>query len=584
MDVINLTQQEFSKRLKSHIASIYGNDKSEEVVARILINFKDFQPEFIDSDNTMVNELWDEGDIYLISYGNTILSDSQKPLHALYQFLMKYLKGVVSTVHVLPFFPYSSDDGFSVIDYQRVNAELGDWDDIKRIGQQFDLMADLVINHISSSSKWFQQFLINKEPGCNYFIEVDKAEDTTSVVRPRASELIQTINTPLGEKNVWCTFSADQVDLDFSNPDVLIEFIKILRFYMQQGVRTIRLDAVAFLWKQLGTSCINLPQTHEIVKVLRLLIERYFPRALFITETNIPNLENLKYFGNSNEAHIIYNFSLPPLLLNTMWTGNCDYLVQWSMSLPPAPLGCTYLNFTASHDGIGLRPAEGILNNSEIDALVSGMQEFGGEVTSRAITDSGERPYEINITWMSAMKGTFLGADTYQVERFLCSQIIMLGLEGIPAFYVHSLLAGENDYDKYVATKHKRSINRGQWQFDEIDSVLSDYTSNTCKVFYYLQRLIKIRSKQTAFHPNATQYSLHLGQSIFGFWRQSVNRDQSIFAIHNITNTEQELSLSNINLICTDTWVDLISWDAINLEKSVLILKPYQCLWITNKA
>ncbi len=583
MDVLRLTKQEFRNRLNSHVECIYGNDKSRDIVEKIFDVFGDLQPADLNIEASAIQP-WDEGDIYLITYGNSFLSSSQKPLHVLYQFLMKYMKGVVSTVHILPFFPYSSDDGFSVIDYQQVNPELGSWDDINNIAQQFDLMADLVINHISSKSNWFQQFLDNKKPGSEYFIEVDKLTDVTKVVRPRASDLIQTFDTLQGEKNVWCTFSRDQVDLDFSNPDVFIEFISILRFYMEQGVRTIRLDAVAFLWKKLGTSCINLPQTHEIVKVLRLIIERYFPRSLFITETNIPNIENLKYFGNSNEAHIIYNFSLPPLLLNAMWVGNSDYLVRWSMSLPPAPFGCTYLNFTASHDGIGLRPAEGMLSDSEIDDLVSGMQEFGGEVTSRSISDSGDRPYEINITWMSAMRGTSKGEDAYQVDRFLCSQIIMLGLEGIPAFYFHSLLAGENDYAKFAETQHNRSINRGQWDLEEVDSILSDYTSNSCKVFYELQRLIKMRSKQAAFHPNATQYTLHLGQSVFGFWRQSINRDQSIFAIHNITNTEQELLLSNLNLICTDSWIDLIAWDTIDLSKGVLVLKPYQCIWITNKA
>ncbi len=584
MDVLHLTKEEFQNRLRSHIEKIYGKKESKQIVKGILSVFEGLQPAIQEEQIGHSTKGWNESDVYIITYGNSILSDSEKPLRVLYQFLMKYMKGVVSTVHILPFFPFSSDAGFAVIDYKQVNKELGDWQDIKNIAQQFDLMADLVINHISSESKWFQQFINNEKPGCDYFIEVNESDDISQVVRPRTSNLLQTVDTHQGEKHVWCTFSADQVDLDFSNPNVLLEFINILRFYLEQGIRTIRLDAIAFLWKQLGTTCINLPQTHEIVKVFRLIIERYFPRALFITETNIPNIENLKYFGNSNEAHIIYNFSLPPLLLHAMWEGHSEYLVKWSMSMPPSPLNCTYLNFTASHDGIGLRPVEGILSDADIDSLVAGMQKFGGEVTTRTITDAGERAYEINITWMDAMKGTSVGDDDYQVERFLCSQIIMLGLEGIPAFYIHSLFAGENDYDKFAKTQRKRSINRGQWDLEEVDSILSDYTSNSCKVFHELRRLIMMRSKQAAFHPNATQYTLHLGESIFGFWRQSINRDQSIFAIHNVTNTEQELSLSNINLICTDTWVDLIAWDTLNVSGDTITLKPYQCLWITNKA
>ena len=254
------------------------------------------------------------------------------------------------------------------------------------------------------------------------------------------------------------------------------------------------------------------------------------------------------------------------------------------MSLPPAPLECTYLNFTASHDGIGLRPVEGILEDDEIDSLVIGMKKFGGEVTTRAISNSGERPYELNITWMDSMKGTHRGEDEYQIQRFLCSQIIMLGLEGIPAFYIHSLLAGENDHQKLAETGHNRSINRGQWTMKEIDLIMGDYTSKSCRIFNDLKRLIALRSKQAAFHPNATQYTLYLGPSLFGFWRQSINRDQSIFAIHNISDQEQELSLTNINLTCTDSWVDLIAWDTLELSSDAIMLKPYQCLWITNKA
>ncbi len=582
MDVLNLTDKQFFKRLCSHISKIYGEDDAVGIAQEILNIFNDVQSDASKKIRKDEITYWNEKDIFLITYGNSICSKTQKPLEVLYKFLMKYLKGVVNTVHILPFFPYSSDDGFAVIDYKKVNKELGDWSNIKGIADQFNLMVDLVINHISSKSKWFEQYLNNEKPGCDYFIEVQPGKELSQVVRPRNSTLSHEVDTKCGKKQVWCTFGHDQIDLNFSNSDVLLEFVDILNFYLCNGVRVIRLDAIAFLWKQLGTSCINLFQTHEVVKILRLLVERYFPGVLIITETNIPNLENIKYFGNSNEAHIVYNFSLPPLLLHALWSGNSQYLTNWSMTLPPAPVGCAYLNFTASHDGIGLRPAEGILSEQEIDDLVSGMQDFGGQVTSRSITDAGERPYEINITWFEAMKGNYEGTDNYQTDRFLCSQIIMLGLDGIPAFYINSLLASGNDYEKYKATHHKRSLNRKQWDIDELESQLFEVVLSSSKVFYELKRIIGLRVKQSAFHPNSAQYTFHLGDKIFGFWRQSMNRDQSIFAIHNITNTTQELFLSNLNLICTDNWVDLISWDIVDTSKDKYVLQPYQCLWITN--
>ena len=583
MDALSFTDEQFYSRLHSHVLKIYDNTDSKDITNNLLAIFESVSPKISQNNYDIYNLNWSEQDVLLITYGNSIYSESEKPLHVLYKFLMKYMKGVVNSVHILPFFPFSSDDGFAVIDYKKVNKELGDWNNIKGIAEQFKLMADLVINHISTKSEWFQQYINGEEPGCHYFKEASSQDDISQVVRPRSSPLLQRVETSRGEKHVWCTFGFDQVDLNFSNPQVLIEIVAILKFYLDKGVQIVRLDAIAFLWKQIGTTCINLPQTHEVVKVLRLLGERFYPNAVFVTETNVPNFENIKYFGNSNEAHIIYNFSLPPLLLHCLWRGNSDYLTKWSMSLPPAPMGCTYLNFTASHDGIGLRPAEGILSDDEIDLLVSDMQQFGAEVTTRAISKTSERPYEINTTWMEAMKGTAKGLDDYQIERFLCSQIVMLGLEGIPAFYINSLFASENDYEKFKLTNHKRSINRKHWDLADLQSLLFDVKSKSSKIFYELKRLISIRSKQAAFHPNATQYTLHLGPNIFGFWRQSINRDQSIFAIHNLTNSQQELFLSNVNLICTDNWIDLIAWDVLDNSKDKILLQPYQCLWITNK-
>lgn len=582
MDVLSLKKEQYHSRLNAHVSKVYGEENSEYITEKIMNVFGDIQPcekEVTDIDPKLH---WDETDVCLITYGNSILSSKEAPLQVLYKFLIRHLKGVIKSVHILPFFPYSSDDGFAVIDYKKVNDELGNWKDITRISNQFKLMADLVINHISSKSKWFQQFIKGEEPGVNYFFEVKEDDDISEVIRPRSSPLLQTVETSRGKKFVWCTFSFDQVDLDFSNPDVLIEVLKILRFYLENGVQIIRLDAIAFIWKVIGTPCINLNETHEIIKILRLVVERYFSNVVFVTETNVPNLENLKYFGNTNEAHIIYSFSLPPLLLHALWKGESEYLTNWSMSLPPAPYGCTYLNFTASHDGIGLRPAEGIISDIEIDQLISAMKSYGGEITTRAINDVGERPYEINITWFEAMKGTSAGVDEYQIERFLCSQIIMLGLEGIPAFYLNSLLASENDLQKFAETNHKRSINRKQWNHDELEDRISDMTSKTCKVFYELKRLISIRTKQKAFHPNATQYTLQLGSSVFGYWRQSIHRGQSIFAIHNLTAEVVKMPIANINLICTDNWNDLIAWEPLDLSQDSLSLKPYQCLWITN--
>ena len=352
---------------------------------------------------------WNESDVTLISYGDTVLSPNDAPLSTLKHFLDKHCSEQITGVHILPFFPYSSDDGFAVSDFYNVNPALGTWADINAIGEDYRLMADLVINHGSSESLWFKNFKAGSGEGHDYFFTVDATASVSQVVRPRTSPLLQAIDTVNGTQHVWCTFSHDQVDFDFRNTKVLKEFVAIIRHYLDNGVRAFRLDAIAFLWKQLGTDCLNLPETHEVVRLMRTLVEHTVADTVLITETNIPNRENLSYFGNANEAHCVYNFSLPPLLINTLITGDCHYLKQWQMSMPPAQNGTAYFNFIASHDGIGLRPAEGLLSDEEISSLITTMQNFGGKTSWRTADDGVKKPYEINIALFDALQGTTAG-------------------------------------------------------------------------------------------------------------------------------------------------------------------------------
>ena len=407
------------------------------------------------------------------------------------------------------------------------------------------------------------------------------------MVRPRTNELLREVQTSDGIQHVWCTFSHDQVDLNFRNPEVLKQFVSIIKQYLDNGVRIFRLDAIAFLWKEIGTSCINLEQTHEMVRLFRTLIEQAQHDAIIITETNIPNRENLAYFGDANEAHSVYNFSLPPLLVNSLVTGSCTYLKQWMMSMPPARNGTAYFNFIASHDGIGLRPAEGLLSDSEINTLVKTMQGFSGHVSWRALDNGDSKPYEINISLFDALQGTVDGADDLGIQRFVCAHAIMLALEGIPGIYIHSLLGTGNDYQRVENSGHNRAINRHQWDYHDLEAALADQNSTHHQVYNQLKQLLKIRRRQSAFHPNATQFTLHLGDQLFGFWRQSLDRQQSIFCISNISAEVQTLSLSDINLIDNEQWHDLItdmpcSAESPDNHQRAIQMQPYQTVWITN--
>ncbi len=525
---------------------------------------------------------WDQEDVILITYGDSVEAAGEKPLRTLHTFLSTYCLDTINSVHILPFFPYSSDDGFSVIDYSSVNESLGGWDDIEAITQDYRFMSDVVINHCSSRSAWFTNFIKGEGPGHDFFYTASPTEDLSKVVRPRTSELLRFTETEYGEKHVWCTFSHDQVDFDFSNPNVLDTFVSIIRQYLDSGIRIFRLDAVAFLWKKIGTDCINLEQTHEVVRLLRTLVEHAVEKAVIITETNIPNRQNLTYFGNANEAHGIYNFSLPPLLVNSLVTGSCKHLKSWLCSMPPAQNGTFFFNFIASHDGIGLRPAEGLLDDKELTNLVNTMQNFGGRISWRQSENGEQKAYEINIALFDALQGTTKGTDKWGLERFICAHAVMFGLEGIPGLYIHSLLGTGNDYERVKNTSHNRSINRHKWDFEALESLLKDESSQQAKVYKRMTELLSIRKKQPAFHPNATQFTLQLGNKIFGFWRQSLMRNQSIFCVYNMSDEPQMLKLVDLNLIGTDEWLDLISNEKIALEDLEYELRPYQSLWITN--
>jgi len=531
---------------------------------------------------------WDERDAILITYGDSVSSYSphsgettEKPLKTLKYFLDSYCSDSFNSVHILPFYPFSSDDGFSVINYVQVNESLGDWPDVGVIAKDYRLMADLVINHCSSRSIWFDNFIQGEGVGHDYFYTGNLNTDYSQVVRPRTSSLLRETQTANeGTKYVWCTFSHDQVDFDFRNPNVLLEFAKIIRTYLDEGVRIFRLDAIAFLWKKEGTSCLNLDETHEVVRLLRTLIEHCCDDAVIITETNIPNRENLSYFGNANEAHCVYNFSLPPLLVNTLVTGSCFYLKQWMMSMPPAQNGTAYFNFIASHDGIGLRPAEGLLTDEELNTLVSTMQNFGGRLSMRALEGGINKPYEINISLFDALQGTVKGPDQWGVQRFLCAHAIMFALEGIPGVYIHSLVGTHNDYTRLENTQHNRSINRHRWDLNELEEALASESNSHYQAYRGMTNLLKIRKEQPAFHPNATQFTLHLGDHVFGFWRQSIDRSQNIFCLNNISDHPQEVHLSELNITEFFTWRDLITDTEISDITGCITLAPYQSVWL----
>ncbi|HYN89958.1 MAG TPA: alpha-amylase family glycosyl hydrolase, partial [Ardenticatenaceae bacterium] len=372
-------------RIKSHLDALYTEDEVEAMLGRLLVRLEEFaraHPELRDAPTAFP---LDQTDVILITYGDQVREPDKAPLRSLDEFLTTHVHGFVSGVHILPFYPYTSDDGFSVVDYLAVDPALGEWRDIARIAGHFRLMADAVINHISVSSDWFQAFRAGDERYRDYFIVVAPATDLSAVTRPRALPLLTPVETDRGREYVWTTFSEDQIDLNFATPDVLLGMTGVLLEYVAHGAQLLRLDAIAYLWKQIGTACIHLPRTHQVVKFWRAVLDAVAPRTLLITETNVPHDENVSYFGDgSDEAQMIYQFSLPPLTLHALHTGDASSLQRWAAGLHTPSDRTTFFNFLASHDGIGVRPAEGILSPAELQGLVDLAEAHGGYVSYKS--------------------------------------------------------------------------------------------------------------------------------------------------------------------------------------------------------
>ena len=572
----------FEDSLSQKLSFLYEDADISELLNRIqdLIEKHGFEGQ----QSSTPTKKWDHKDAILITYGDTILppNGTENKLETLECFVNERLGNAISGIHLLPFCPYSSDDGFSVIDYREVDATNGTWDDIERLSEKYDIMGDLVINHASRYSDWFENYQIREQPGRDYFIEVEPGTDVSEVTRPRSTPLLSTARTADGLKYVWTTFSDDQIDLDFSNPEVLLEFIDIFLFYVSKGIKIIRLDAIAYLWKELGTKSIHLEQTHQVVKLFRDIADFIGPDVTLITETNVPFEENISYFGDGDEAHMIYQFSLPPLLLHAILTENGEYLTDWAENLPDIPEGCTYFNFTASHDGIGVRPLEGLVPDEEFDYLIEGAKERGGFVSYKENTDGSQSPYELNITYFDAFEEPGNPRSELQIKRYLCSQMIMLSLQGVPGIYIHNFLATRNFHEGVAETGEKRTINRREWNIKEIEKILDDDTSTAHKVLSRLKNVLQRRKKHAAFSPESTQKVLHLDNSFFGIIRGNQETGDEVLCISNLSSGQQNIPKNKLpgKYSRASTLKNVLGEQKKSADPNFK-LEPFETVWLT---
>ena len=584
---MKLIRRSTFNRIKMRLGRIYGRDKADELADRIymLIGRYGVAPlnGGVGERKEAGLERWNEKDAVVITYGDMVQEEGEPPLQVLKEFCDRRLRGAINTVHILPFFPSSSDAGFSVIDYRKVARELGDWADIERISRDYGLMVDLVLNHCSRRSAWFRDYVNGIAPYDAYFQEVNLDEDLSQVMRPRPTPLHSETETARGMRNVWTTFSADQVDLNWRSPDVLFEFLDLILGYVARGSRIIRLDAVAFLWKEPGTRCVHLPQTHEVVKLMRDVLLTVAPQVILLTETNVPHDENISYFGRGDEAHMVYQFALPPLLLHALLRNDSTYLQKWARNLDDPPRSCTFFNFTASHDGIGVRPLEGLVPAEEQEWLVEQIAARDGLVSYRSMPDGSKKPYELNVTYRSAL--TIAGEDELSARRFLCSQCVMLSLRGVPGIYFHSLV-GEFNWVEGPEREEgeNRDINRRRWDYQELEAKLDDPDGDHAWIMNVYTHMLRVRSNCPVFHPDAPQEVLQTGKELFVLVRRSLCGRFKVLCAANLTGGPVPLpsELLRLHLGPAYGYRNLLNGRPAEFDgDGEHALGPYECAWVT---
>ncbi|MBM7557029.1 alpha-amylase family glycosyl hydrolase [Halanaerobacter jeridensis] len=577
MAELNLSD-DLAARIKNKLEFLYDN-QSKEYFDKILELMTEYKPQIEQQDR---KDWVDEEDLILITYGDNIQEEDKAPLQSLKEFVDDYFSNLVSGIHILPFFPYSSDDGFSIIDYKAVNPEFGDWSDINQISEDYRMMFDAVINHISAESDWVEGYLNGEDEYEDFFIDVDPEIDLSQVTRPRAKPLLTEFESSEGTKHLWTTFSPDQVDLNFSNPEVLLRVIEILLFYVTQGAEIIRLDAIAYLWKKIGTSCIHLEETHQVVKLMKDIFAAVAPEVIIITETNVPHEENISYFGNGDdEAQMVYQFSLPPLVLHSFVSGDASYLSEWAADIEAPSEETTFFNFLASHDGIGVRPAEGILTEEEIQDLADRAVEHGGAVNYKTNSDGSKSPYELNITYVDAIIDEDEDLDT-QAKKFVASQSILLAMVGVPGIYIHSLLGSRNYEQGVEETGRNRTINREKLKREQVEEELNDPHTLRSKVYKEYSKLIELRKEEKAFHPNGKQEVLDTNEAVFSLLRS--HEEEALLSLHNVSGEEQKVvvDLAEYGMGDREEFKDIIAEEEVDVQgKQVrLNLAPYQVRWL----
>ncbi len=583
------------ERMMGRMSFLYGEKLARDYMPeleRILQVHHAHKPEEMLQKEQHYNpaERFSEQDMVLITYGDIVESDGGTPLATLLKFIDACNQGAINTIHILPFFPYSSDRGFAIVDFRQVDPKLGTWNDIRSTKQRYDLMFDAVLNHVSARSELFREYLNGNTRFECFFIAFDSPDQLTAdqrskIFRPRTSDILTRFDTLRGSKYLWTTFSADQVDLNFRNPQVLLRVINGLLFYVRRGADVLRLDAVTYIWAEPGTECVHLPQTHAIVKLIRDVLDTVASGVALITETNVPHADNVAYFGDgSDEAQMVYNFALPPLVLHTFYTGDATVISNWADGLTTPADTTTFFNILDTHDGIGLQGAKGLLSRQELDSVLDTAKDHGAYVSFKMSEGGREEPYEINSTWWSAINGESTAEDlTLRVKRYVASRSIALAVRGVPGIYIHGALGTENDHELVAQTGVKRDVNRSHVHPKTVFASLVQRRSKLAMIRDFNSMAAVVRTRERAFHPNGAQRVLHLSPRVFAVLRSSPEGNRHVLTMTNVTGQPQQVSIPRRLLPVEEScWLDVLSGSHWQSSGDLLpgTLEPYAVVWL----
>lgn len=641
-DSLKSAETKTLKKIKNTLIQVYGHEKAECAYKKMMELFDAKRESETAEESLKVNcgrNALSEDDATLICYANSVASrNGISPLGALKKFYDNHdLKKAFSSTHLLPFFPWDTDRGFSVKDYYEVAEENGTWDDIEELSKSTELMFDFVANHASIRNPIVQKAILAAVLPKDHpkYDEVKKFKDfvfvyteenkptddeLSALSRPRAypaltpfivfekdGELLADLENKdhvhvkrgeidlIGTGYVWTTFSRGkredgtektrQVDLNFLNPLVLVESLKILMFYAEKKARFIRLDAIGYIWKQIGRPSIHEDQCHLLLEVIKDFLSLVTPEVVTVAEVNEAQEMFFRYLGKGDheQADLVYQFTHFPLAVYGLHTGDASYYKEWLKTIGHVE-GRQFVTILGSHDGLGLKPVRGILPESEIERFGDILVDEYKAMPNYAYLPGGKRiVYEACGTPWDLINKSDLDLDT-AIKRYKLVVAMGLTVRGIPGIYINGLL-GANNYFPEEGLDENRTVNREIFSYNALTETLNDKSSQESRVFEMVKELLAIRRRESAFSLNAKAIIIpeYHNQSIVAAELFSADNMERILCCYNVSSEPQRLTIPKLTSRGTGKWKNLLEPHeerCFDREVIDIELEPYQALWL----